>query len=376
MSSVTLWLDPPSHHFERDRLFDVGSAPFSGEDILTPYARLRSTLRSQGVGVHTADLLDTRRASDAVDLYVSTGTTKRFRGLARRGDVILSAFIVLECPLVARDMFGQLPEASRHFRRMVAYNDGSALSPFLKAPIAFETIRYPYPFDGVHERAWSNTDRSFLAVINGNKAVPSSKHELYTERLRAIDFFARTNEVDLYGVGWDGPPYRVGRRAWIPGTIRREARRAANGLNRLHPDPLLATAQSVWRGQVKSKPAVLSRYRFSICIENQPLEGWVTEKIFDSIRAGCVPIYLGAPDVEQWVPPDSFIDMRAFEGYAELRCFLQSVSDRELQEYRDAGREFLASERFAPFRTQTFVDRIARIVSEDAGVEIGAVAAI
>lgn len=38
-------------------------------------------------------------------------------------------------------------------------------------------------------------------------------------------------------------------------------------------------------------------YKFVIAFENEPLEGYVSEKLLMPLLAGCIPIYLGAPDV-------------------------------------------------------------------------------
>ena len=38
----------------------------------------------------------------------------------------------------------------------------------------------------------------------------------------------------------------------------------------------------------------LANYRFNLCPENSLGEGYITEKVFDSIRSGCIPIYWGA----------------------------------------------------------------------------------
>lgn len=38
----------------------------------------------------------------------------------------------------------------------------------------------------------------------------------------------------------------------------------------------------------------LRQYRFNICPENSDTPGYVTEKLFDSFEAGCIPIYWGA----------------------------------------------------------------------------------
>ena len=40
-----------------------------------------------------------------------------------------------------------------------------------------------------------------------------------------------------------------------------------------------------------------SRYKFCIAIENSLATDYVTEKIYDSLAAGCLPIYYGAPNI-------------------------------------------------------------------------------
>lgn len=42
------------------------------------------------------------------------------------------------------------------------------------------------------------------------------------------------------------------------------------------------------------KHEYLKQFRFNLCPENSNNKGYVTEKIFDSIRAGCIPIYWGS----------------------------------------------------------------------------------
>lgn len=43
-----------------------------------------------------------------------------------------------------------------------------------------------------------------------------------------------------------------------------------------------------------NKQAYLTNYKFNLCPENSNYKGLVTEKLFDGIRSGCLPIYWGA----------------------------------------------------------------------------------
>jgi hypothetical protein len=98
------------------------------------------------------------------------------------------------------------------------------------------------------------------------------------------------------------------------------------------------------------------------------MQGWVTEKIFDCLVAGAIPIYLGAPDVEDWVDAECFIDARRFSGYDELRDYLLALSPAEIAAYREAGREYFGTERFKPFTKEAFAEIFLRILAEDAGI--------
>jgi hypothetical protein len=218
----------------------------------------------------------------------------------------------------------------------------------------------------VHEDAWSRLDRRFLTMINANKLPRLYVDELYTERLRAVQYFNEYGEIDLYGVGWDGPPYQMGE-TWVPGSVRRLHRAARIRWERLRPptDPLRVASAKAYRGPAPSKPETLAAYTFAICFENMTLSGWVTEKIFDCLRAGTVPIYLGAPDIDDWVPQDCFIDMRRFSSYDELRDHLHALTPREVDAYREAGREYFGSDLYRPFTRQAFSELVGELVGAD-----------
>ncbi len=370
--SVTLFLDPLSYHLEGDRLFDTANAPTAGERILEPYVHLRTWLAERGVATHTGDLLDRGDLEPSeLNLYATMGMRTRYRSLARRADTVLSAFFVNECPIVEPRLYADLANAEAHFRRMYSFAGDQEMRPFLRKPVTFRPFRFPYPFDGVIEEAWQHKERGFLAIINGNKVPRLDLRELYSERLRAVSFFEQHGEIDLYGVGWDGPPFRVGETR-VPRSLRRLAYLAERRWDRARPgrDPLLAAARRAYRGPVASKAATLSQYAFAICFENMVMEGWVTEKIFDCLVAGTIPVYVGAPDIARWVDPECFVDMRRFSGYDELRDYLHALSPAETSAYREAGREYFKSSQFRPFTKHAFAEIFGRIVAEDAGVPV------
>jgi hypothetical protein len=115
---------------------------------------------------------------------------------------------------------------------------------------------------------------------------------------------------------------------------------------------------------VDDKYDAMSRYKYSICYENMILEGWITEKLFDCLYSGVVPIYLGAPDIAEAVDPACYIDAREFANYAEMQKYLDSVSDADYERFRMAGRDYLASAQYQQFSPDGFADRFIRDVED------------
>jgi hypothetical protein len=368
VSGLALYIDPPSHHFLGDRLFDPSMIPYVGDDLNAPHRAVRDHFESRGVTVHTADRLLHEPVGGARKLYVSLGQIDLYRRLSQRSDTVASAFVAFECPIVEPSIYREFPSLARHFRRVVSWAPPEALERFTGGPVTTERFFWPQAYEAVHEALWARSDRCFLVMINSNKLPRLWWRELYTERLRAIEFFHRFGEIDLYGPNWDRTPVRVGR-GWIPRPVRRTQRWLLGRWRRLRPHPLYAAAAAASKGRAPSKSETLSRYTFALCFENMAMEGWITEKIFDCFFAGTVPIYLGAPDVLRWIPRETFVDMRDFDGYEALRDHLHGLGEADVQGYREAARRFVASPAFERFHVRAWVDRFRGFFRDDLGVD-------
>lgn len=365
---VALFIDPPSHHFLDNRLFIVEDGRLNGDRLHEPYAYLREFFSSRGIPVQTADHLPPE-PNGTRNIYVSMGFLNNYQELARRPDVVLSAFFAMECPIVEPSMYKALRQVQHSVKRIFSWSDSDSLERFVGAPLRCISFRWPQSFEDVHEPIWNQQNRKFLVIINANKLPRIYWQELYTERLRAIEFFSRTNDIDLYGVGWNQPPYRVGK-TWVPYTLRSTYRTLLHHYHQFFPDPQLEAARRVYRGSAKSKSETLGQYTFALCFENAILKGWITEKIFDCFFAGTIPIYWGAPDITDYIPAECFIDMRQFSNYADLRTYLKLLNPSDIQRYRENARHFLQSPRFYPFTKQAFVELFARFIAEDAGLPL------
>lgn len=68
----------------------------------------------------------------------------------------------------------------------------------------------------------------------------------------------------------------------------------------------------------KSKPGILSNYDFCISMENCLLPYYVSEKLWDAILNGCLPIYCNNGTIYNDFPQNSFLDIRAYSTLEEL----------------------------------------------------------
>lgn len=77
-----------------------------------------------------------------------------------------------------------------------------------------------------------------------------------------------------------------------------------------------------------SKLEVIKHYKFTIAFENVISPEYVTEKFFDPLIVGSVPVYLGAPDVDKLAPgKDTYIDVRNYDSPKSLAKELQQYCD-------------------------------------------------
>ncbi|CAN8302947.1 unnamed protein product [Cochlearia groenlandica] len=86
------------------------------------------------------------------------------------------------------------------------------------------------------------------------------------------------------------------------------------------------------------KVEALKRYKFSLAFENTNEEDYVTEKFFQSLVAGSVPVVVGAPNIEEFAPSsDSFLHIKKIEDVeivAKRMNYLASYSSAYNQTLR------------------------------------------
>jgi hypothetical protein len=92
----------------------------------------------------------------------------------------------------------------------------------------------------------------------------------------------------------------------------------------------------IWfdRGRA-SKMAIMKRFDFSLAFENSIEKDYVTEKFFEPLIAGCVPVYLGAPNIDEFAPGDDcYVNVQDFANPKDLSEFLKKADVSHFQSWR------------------------------------------
>lgn len=253
----------------------------------------------------------------------STIIPKLYKKILRDGFQEKLALMIWEPSVVVPE--NDREDLHKLFPRVFTWNDR-----FLKKNSIYKQVRWPQPYKiSPLSPGKSFNDRKLLVNFSGNKT-SNQPRELYSERKTVIEYM-RDNlpeSFDHYGPGWEGYPQ--------------------------------------WKGVVDSKFDIYPDYRFGLCYENLLGEpGYITEKIFDCLRAGCVPIYWGDPNIEKVIPPQTYVDRRKYSSTPELIQALINMNESEWNKYIEAGKEYLKSDAFKKFLPEEF----ARLVIQGLDLE-------
>jgi hypothetical protein len=175
-------------------------------------------------------------------------------------------------------------------------------------------------------------DRDFATELRSNSGVGRSACIVLERRdlagvytingvpLRCLDSLRETyvtgmRDVTAYGVGWDCSP------TVLSGSVR--------------------LGHAKHRSQDPEKTVdILARYVFVIIVENCDAQGYASEKLYDALCAGCIPLYYGeAPD---FVPRDMYVDLKEFANGQEVQGYIDSLTCEQVASWRkrvENGRE-------------------------------------
>ena len=334
------------HNYRNNRLFSPGSWDDNGAFYL-PFEKIRMLFLQQDIELNTPDLNHGREVLFELHINVQR------RPPAGRGYVY-----EYENALV-RPRNEDL-HALRAYRKVFTWNTalaqrlGSGLGRYPRAVV----LPYPNRITVSPVPKFMNRPLGCVMVAS-NKSLPlHDPRDLYRKRLeilRVFEAIAPPGFFSLYGRHWEHPPALPGKMGKLWTSLRK----------RIVP-PAIRRPLFCWRGLIADKDALLRQAKFAICYENAAdIPGYISEKIFDCLRAGCVPVYWGPREIADYVPRGCFIDARAFPDARSIVAHVLSQGEQEHARFQEAMASYLRSRNAMRFSADHFARTLVEEIAGD-----------
>lgn len=169
-----------------------------------------------------------------------------------------------------------------------------------------------------------------VVMINANK-ISFLKGELYSLRRAAC---RHLDSLDLFGQGWNMSLNEKLKHylsnLWI--ALKSGQRpRFSGGKYFLHN-----TAN--WKGAPEDKREIALRYKYSLVIENS--KEFITEKFFDALFSGCIPVYVG-PNLEEFNIPNNLY-VKAENNLEDISQKIKSLHEIDYGKWRAECSDWLS----------------------------------
>lgn len=280
-----------------------------------PFLELKNKMSSEGILIKTLD-----NPSESFDFLIihriDINLGLLFKYLFQNSNTKL-IYIVTEEPAIVSF---HKPKLIKYFKfDFVLIYDTNGISNF-------HQFQYPNPklvYTCVNN---FNSRQLLCAIVRLKKSNPLYKNSLYKKRNRYIERLLRFKQFHLFGAGW-------------------------------------SFKEKNYFGEIKSKSEVLSKYRFSLVIENSITQNFLTEKILDCMAQGTVPVYYGCQNVSHYIPQNCFIKLDMFLNSPDLLVeYLENISEAQWIEFNQNIKIFLNSKMYADLTSEGFIEIISTII--------------
>lgn len=324
---------------KNNMIFDKDSYGI-GENLEYPFVLIREKLAKMNISIDTLDIYPIEKYDKVIFLDMPRINDNIFKTLINlKKDLYL---VIFESEIIKPDNWNK--KNHKYFKKVFTWNDD--IIDNKKYFKIFWPNKYPESLNFVNYE-----NKKLCTLIAGNKS-NNDKRELYSERLNAINWFEEnhSNDFDFFGIGWDKYNFKG---------------RFTSKLNRLNSiRKIFKHKYTTYKGCISSKNLTLRNYKFCICYENaKEIKGYITEKIFDCFFSGCVPIYLGAPNIMDFIPKETFIRRDDFDDYEKLYNHLVMMTEEEYNGYMKSIENFIYGDLGCKFNAECFANTIIKQIS-------------
>jgi hypothetical protein len=360
MKKATFYV-PLDSNFLGNAIFTAKSFPNGVWNYAFMFIALRNQLATYGIDLATQDI----HPPEESIMVIGLDEVAFFQTYQRRPGQLL--YLFLNEPA---NYYPELWNKVNHqaFNRVFTYDytlvDGEK---YIYHYFALDLDNYP-AFEGVTETDFNQ--RKLLVLVAGMFQLTPPKlgsSSLLYARYRTMRWFGKhlPEQFDFFSRGIDPAFYKSFRglgilRRVLPAVITNRVV-AAVATRRQR------AVEQICKGPIPplDKLAVLRQYRFVVCYENSSLPGYVSEKIFDCLFAGSVPVYWGEPDIQRFVPAECFVDRKQFVSDTALADFLTQMTYSEYSRYLTAIQKFLAGKSYEKFGSDVNARRATDIIVTD-----------
>ena len=325
-------------------------------------------------GFEALALISSGELSAVNVLVIQECNSKTARKLRKKGAIPLVNYC-WESQIYANVFYSKLQQIAQSFKYRIYFN---GMFDGLKNCDVQNNFAVCYP--GISDYTpepinWE--DRDFVALVMGNKYVEQSnvfpaptikvdkylkwffrlffetktqkflrENELQNKRLELIEYFGNKGLLKMFGNGWANLDE-------IPETWQKKIEGI---VKELAPKP------------VDDKLGAISKFKFNLAVENMSYKGYVTEKILESMVANTIPVYLGAPDIANYIPKNCFIDQRDFESLDELYSYMKNMTAEQAQGYLDSAQAFLRSnegQKYTPYSHSKLLTELVHLYEKE-----------
>ena len=330
MTVKNIWIEPTYPDFNNNNFFNLEDKILNRDNQLSSNFLFKKKLESKGFQVNTFDIISEKNIDD-INLYLNFGSKFHpSQSQIEKFNLKKLCYIFFEHPTVYGNYSVALDNLKRYETIFLHNIDGDGYNLNHFRGFNLKKFYWSQTRDDVIEKYWNNTNRyNDFVMINGAHTPFNRKPEYYSRRIDYILNIGKYENFSLYGKGWDKIISRSN--LWFKHLSNR------------------SKILRFYKGPVSSKYTTYAKYNFSICIENAPMRGYITEKIFDCFYSGTIPFYLGAPDISDHIPKECYVDLRDFSKITDLIDFKNSLTKDDIQKFKDNARSFIISaEKYHP----------------------------
>ena len=186
-----------------------------------------------------------------------------------------------------------------------------------------------------------------VSLIASNKVSPT-KISNYDLRRELAQSFSKPI-LEIYGELWNASFFKK---------ILHRTRVAVHAIrNGVIPNPIsiygsFFTSYKNYISPIRDKRLITEQSKFSLVVENSNY--YVSEKLFDALISGSIPIYFG-PNLEDFGIPGKKITFKPKGSVQKLEEKINNISNKEVNDYLKEIKKFLKSESFIDHWTEEIV---------------------